>query len=181
MVLLARGVALAALTMYETGCLPFHARALPGECSEGWWKHVVSPRRLEVYEPCLTVRGTVLFMDYAHDGDVTMFIALDAPFLSIPHIERVGPYGKGTLVVELICKGHWKLVQPTCWGCRNRLPIPALGDHIEVDGTYVLDKRHGWVEIHPVTRVTILPPAAPGMGGDGTAPHPGPLPPGEGE
>jgi hypothetical protein len=160
-VLLARGIALAALTLGDSGCLPFDAHALPGACSEGWWEHVVSPSRLEVYEPCITVSGTVLFMDEAHDGDVTLFIALDAPFLSLPHIDRAGPYGKGTLVVELICKSGWKVIQPTCWGCKNRLPIPSLGDHIEVDGTYVLDKRHGWVEIHPVTRLTVLKAAAP--------------------
>jgi hypothetical protein len=156
MTLFARGLALAALTVGQVGCLASPARDLPGECSEGWWKHVVSPSRLEVYEPCMTVRGTVLFVDHANDGDVILFIALDAPFLSLPHIDRVGRYGTGTLELELICRDSWRIFQPACWGLRNRLPIPAIGDHIEVDGTYVLDKHHGWVEIHPVTRLTVL-------------------------
>jgi hypothetical protein len=154
-----RVLALAVLVVGDSGCLSTFARPLPGECSEGWWEHVVSPGRLEVYEPCITVRGTVLRVDDANDGDVLVFIRLDAAFTGLPGVDRGGRYGKGTLEIELICRNFWKIFQPTCWGCRNRLPIPAPGDHIEFDGSYVLDKKHGWMEIHPVTRLTILPPA----------------------
>ena len=35
------------------------------------------------------------------------------------------------------------------------LPIPAIGDHISVRGPWVLDKDHGWNEIHPVESIEI--------------------------
>jgi len=35
----------------------------------------------------------------------------------------------------------------TCTGAN--LPIPSPGDFVEVVGLYVLNKSHGWMEIHP--------------------------------
>ena len=38
------------------------------------------------------------------------------------------------------------------------LPIPKIGDHIGIEGPWVLDKDHGWQEIHPVMAITINQP-----------------------
>ena len=152
-------VALLCMAASGAGCISLHPRTLPGECTEGWWKHVVSPGHLVVYEPCLTVRGTVLYKDHGLDGDIDIVIRLDAAFTDLPNVHQVGHHAQGTLVLEMICRSPvWRIAQPACWGCRNRMPIPDVGDHIEVDGSYVLDKRHGWMEIHPVTRITVLGP-----------------------
>jgi len=35
----------------------------------------------------------------------------------------------------------------------------VIGDHIAIDGPWVLDTDHGWREIHPVDSIRILPAA----------------------
>ncbi len=42
---------------------------------------------------------------------------------------------------------------------KSKLPIPKLGDHIAIDGPWVLDTNHGWREIHPVDSIQLLPSA----------------------
>jgi hypothetical protein len=37
----------------------------------------------------------------------------------------------------------------------SSLPIPVIGEHISVDGPWVLDTDHGWREIHPVDAIHI--------------------------
>lgn len=55
------------------------------------------------------------------------------------------------------------------------LPVPSVGDHLAVFGTWVLDTHNGWNEIHPVwairnldtgTTVEALPPVQPQYTGD---------------
>jgi hypothetical protein len=43
-----------------------------------------------------------------------------------------------------------------CWTCGNKILVPRVGDHIEADGIYVQDTRHRHMELHPVTRITML-------------------------
>jgi hypothetical protein len=38
---------------------------------------------------------------------------------------------------------------------RSTLPLPVIGDHISIDGPWVLDTNHGWREIHPVDSIRI--------------------------
>ena len=38
---------------------------------------------------------------------------------------------------------------------KSSLRIPSLGDHIAIDGPWVLDTDHGWREIHPVHSIQI--------------------------
>ena len=34
---------------------------------------------------------------------------------------------------------------------------PPDGTHVQVTGTYTLDKNHGWMEIHPISVLRVTP------------------------
>jgi len=38
---------------------------------------------------------------------------------------------------------------------KSKLPVPVIGQHIAIDGPWVLDTDHGWREIHPVDSIQI--------------------------
>jgi hypothetical protein len=38
----------------------------------------------------------------------------------------------------------------------QRLPVPHLGEHVAVFGTWVYDSLHGWNEIHPIWAIRYL-------------------------
>jgi hypothetical protein len=66
----------------------------------------------------------------------------------------------GNLVFEIVC--HYKVTQtdaqPACSTYHDQTPIPPIGTHVEITGTFVQDTNHAkWNEIHPVTRIVILP------------------------
>lgn len=111
---------------------------------------VYHPERLKVKSRCRIAVGTVeqvKFEDY--DGDVHIELRLDRgqeKLLGTGN-SRVG----GTLVVEII---PWD---------RSRVPVPAVGNRIEVVGPWVEDTAHGWNEIHPawwISAGTIEPASA---------------------
>jgi hypothetical protein len=52
--------------------------------------------------------------------------------------------------------------------------IPSVGDKVVVQGSYVLDQDHGWMEIHPVTSIRITGHAAPAPAPSSAAPPPAP-------
>jgi hypothetical protein len=136
--------------------------AAPGNCEQRWWKYVYSPERLKVLEPCATVRGTVLRVRHPLDGDAIVYVRLDPEYARFSN-QKLKGYGKDALELEIVCKHPvFKFLVFKCWSCKNRIPVPGLGDHVEADGFYVEDGGHGHTELHPVTRLTVLPPAAPG-------------------
>ena len=60
----------------------------------------------------------------------------------------------GCLVLEIVCgKGSFHSI---CNNYNNLISLPKIGDYIQVTGVYVLDKRHGWTEIHPVLNILHL-------------------------
>ncbi|MHB8513719.1 MAG: hypothetical protein ACYDCC_16350 [Actinomycetota bacterium] len=117
--------------------------------------HVYAPRRLQVHNPCVTVRGTVMKVKRELDFDIHIDIELDPEFSDMINDQNRAQQ-HGYLVLEIvpadqsICifnKGHsttWSL----CTGAD--LPTPKLGEHISATGPYVTDLVHGWNEIHPV-------------------------------
>jgi hypothetical protein len=70
-----------------------------------------------------------------------------------------GEYGK--LVCEPVCATT--CTQPdamsSCASFTNTVFIPAVGEYVAVTGSYVTDNDHGWNELHPVTKIQIIPPA----------------------
>ena len=50
---------------------------------------------------------------------------------------------------------YWRLA---CQDFHQNIEVPPVGTHVELTGSYVLDKEHGnWAEIHPVTSITTIP------------------------
>lgn len=69
---------------------------------------------------------------------------------------------KGCLVLDPICQNP--VTQTDAMGpCRDfhsNVYVPKKDSHVRVLGSYVLDSEqpgHGWMEIHPVTSVQVVP------------------------
>jgi hypothetical protein len=91
--------------------------------------------RLRVLGSCRWYRGTVTSVRHEDDGDYHVDVAPDAgfaPFLDADNYSQQG----GSLVTEIMPG--------------QRFPIPNVGDHVGMFGTWVLDTDHGWNEIHPI-------------------------------
>lgn len=145
------------VTVFSAGCVSLGGNTVPGECGNNWWKHVYSQKRLVIQAPCVTVRGTVTKARYALDGDAIVIVTLDPEYVRLSNERNHEGYGKDTLELEIVCRHPvFKFFLFRCWTCTNKIPVPRVGDHVEADGIYVLDTRHGHMELHPVTRITIL-------------------------
>lgn len=104
---------------------------------------VYHPTRLQVLDPCRTITGVVSSVKAEADGDYHINVlpdpgqedALNARNLSIQH---------GAVVVEAIPADQ------------REVPPPLLHEHVAVTGAFVLDRDHGWLEIHPAWRISAL-------------------------
>jgi len=123
-------------------------------CDAQLWDHVYHPDRLQVIDRCKTVTGTVDRVRLEPDGDTHIDLAVaDRSLINQANIT----YQHGDLVLEQICQGTVTQADAVaaCQGVPHDQAIPRTGDHVTVTGSYVLDKAHGWMEIHPVTSITI--------------------------
>ena len=123
-----------------------------GQNKKERWNHVRQRDRLKVMKDTMTVTGVIENCYSFMDGDFIMEIRLDSckNLLNKVNIKKL----KGLLEVEIIC--HHSTIFLDCIGYSNDIKTPKLGDHIKVIGAYVLDKIHGWQEIHPVFELEIL-------------------------
>lgn len=123
-------------------------------CDQSLWSHVYDPTRLTVLKQCTTVTGTVAESNVDDDGDQHFLVKLDAgqdQLLTKKNIKKKD----GDLVGEIVCanKPKIKKAKSACAGWSNPVPLPKLGSHVSVTGTFVLDTHNGWNEIHPVSSV----------------------------
>lgn len=101
---------------------------------------VYNPWRLKVIKRCITVTGTVIEVAAMADGDDHINLLPDPPF--VPLLNRKNyTRQQGALVLETIPMD------------RAVVRRPAAGDRVMVTGVYVLDRLHGWMEIHPVWEI----------------------------
>jgi hypothetical protein len=119
---------------------------------------IYDPTRLSVVKPCQWFQGVVKEVEPRSDGDTHILLAPDDGYTRFLNVENVNA---GGMIAEIVPG------QP--------LPAPAVGAHVAVFGTWVLDEHNGWNEIHPVWAITDLgsgttnqglPPASPQYGGD---------------
>jgi hypothetical protein len=124
------------------------------QCDATLWIHLYDPRRLKVIADCRTITGIVMTQHHSDDGDVDMRVKPDPP-----SVELLNAANNGTMQVEAICQGRIKPDTPqavvSCAGFTGSVMIPPLGAHVQVTGSYVLDTNHKWMEIHPVTSITM--------------------------
>jgi hypothetical protein len=129
------------------------SESTPGKCNDSLWNHVYNPSRLEIVDKCITVTGNIDSIRTERDGDLHIRLRPDPPHAHL--VNQANQENQfGDLVLEPICIG--KVTQATaitaCQNFHQNIDIPSVGSHVQVIGSYVLDKEHGeWAEIHPVT------------------------------
>lgn len=101
--------------------------------------------RFKVLSTCELVVGIVHDMSKQDDGDYQFNVELDSKykkFLNDANNNQVN----GMLVVEIIPKDQNS----------SNVYIPKDGDRIEAVGAWVTDNPHGWNEIHPAWKISLL-------------------------
>jgi hypothetical protein len=121
-------------------------------CDASLWNHVYNPTRLQQLATCVTVTGTIDESDVDADGDQHFLLKLDPGQDTLVN-KRNDKKKSGDIVLEIVCANPTKMkkAKSACAGYTNPIRIPAVGEHVKVTGTYVLDSNNGWVEIHPVS------------------------------
>jgi len=126
------------------------------QCDPTLWDHVWSPSRLKIVDDCITVTGVVTSVDQiTEDGDVHIWLKVNPEFAYLIN-ENNTKYDGGNLVVEVICNQlpEDPVAKAACEGYENHIEIPALGMHVSITGSYVIDVAfQGHAEIHPVTSI----------------------------
>lgn len=115
--------------------------------------HVYSSNRLVSIKDSIQVTGYIHKITAEIDGDLHIQLKLNTNNDSLLNYRN---YSKqdSCLVIELICVNDSPFRK--CNGYVNNIRIPALGDKVLVSGPYVYDKRHKWMEIHPVYDLKII-------------------------
>jgi len=129
------------------------------KCDQSLWNHVYNPQRLQVIDPCKTVSGIIESKRSEADGDYHIRLKLDPQFSNLVTAANLKEQF-GDLVLEPICMNRVTQTDAisACHNFRQSIDIPAVGSHVQVTGSYVLDKQHGkWAEIHPITSINKLP------------------------
>ena len=127
------------------------------DCDPDLWEHIYNKDRLQVIDKCIIVTGTVEKTRHEPDGDEHIRLKLDAGQEKLINDKNITEQ-QGCMVVEIIY-AH-EPVQPgtiaNYRGYTNHIEIPKVGQHIMIQGSYVKDLHHGWMEIHPVTSITVI-------------------------
>jgi hypothetical protein len=137
----------------------------PGGCDPALWQHVYHAYRLHVISACRTATGTVEDVRQEPDGDTHILLKPDPQYAGLVNAGNA-EREHGDLVLETICAGDVSQADAVtaCHGFTPGVRSVSAGDRIRVTGSYVLDTDHGWMEIHPVSRIAVIgyqPVAAP--------------------
>ena len=135
-------------------------------CNQSLWNFIAkAPGRFKIINQCAAVTGIVLSINPEPDGDTDFPLALDTPYKNMVTKANFNPLMRGGLWCEMICQ-HPEIsseIEPfkrgECTGFNARLifnPLPQVGQHLVVTGTYLLDLREGGhAEIHPVSSIRL--------------------------
>jgi hypothetical protein len=123
---------------------------------------VHNPDRLQVLDPCKHATGVVVDVAHEDDGDYHVWFKVDPGLEYLLNPENHFQ-ARPALLAEITPDCPEATNPPDAQSAarcpKSTLPIPAIGDHIAIDGPWVLDTDHGWREIHPVDSIRILPRA----------------------
>ena len=130
-------------------------------CDQTLWPHVYHPERLQGEKKCISIKGTVRTIKAENDGGYSIQIRLDAGQPTTLLNDKNISLQNACMVIEIIC-AHRPIEQAdglkSCGVFESKIKVPAVGDHVQVIGTYVLDTSagHGWNAIYPVSEVIEL-------------------------
>ena len=119
---------------------------------------VWAPDRLQVRSPCALAEGVVVEVVREVDGDRHIWFRVDPGYEHLLNADN--HFQARPAMLAEITPDCPLDTNPPDGGTAARCPptslsIPAIGDHISVRGPWVLDKDHGWNEIHPVESIQI--------------------------
>jgi uncharacterized protein YraI len=139
------------------------------QCDASLWAHVYNADRLIVHAQCIAITGTIVDatngkqhdgVRHEKDGDTHGWLKLDASFDTLINNGNRSKEGSN-LVFEIVCRFHVtqndaKAACPASY--HTSVTLPPVGSHVRMVGSYVMDNNHDkWMEIHPVTSITVIP------------------------
>jgi hypothetical protein len=136
--------------------IPADSTCVPTDQDQYVWR----PARLQLLHPCVRAAGIVMELDATEpDGDLHMHLQLDPAFQALLTVGNQ----KGYLIVEAICQTTPVLIEALriCASDPDPYPgpLPDIGDHVWVEGRYVLDLGHNsQAELHPLYRWGLITP-----------------------
>jgi hypothetical protein len=154
---LVSGIAAWACSGAAPGSPTASGQQIPAQtCDASLWNHVYDPARLQVRQPCITVTGTVTDFHTNDDGDIDIRLDVDQPYANLLNDGNISNLN-GHLQTEAICQAPATAADAvqTCRGFAGSVAVPAVGAHVQVTGSYVLDTHHGWMEIHPISALSV--------------------------
>jgi hypothetical protein len=126
-------------------------------CDTSLWHNIYKSKRLIVKEECKIVKGIIVSKKNELDGDVHIKLKLDSGQNIILAKKNYSELDS-CIIIEPICVN--RVIQPgafkSCNGYINQIVIPGIGQHVSVTGSLVIDTKHEWMEIHPITKITLL-------------------------
>jgi Bacterial SH3 domain len=138
------------------------------QCDPSLWSHVYHAQRLIVKQQCISVTGTIVDatagkkpdgVRHEADGDTHGWLKVDAEFENLLNAGNLSDEG-GNLVFEIVCRFpvSQQDAKTACLNYTDHVSLPPVGSHVQIVGTLVQDTFHAkWIEIHPVTSITVLP------------------------
>jgi hypothetical protein len=147
---------------------PTPPQPLETQCDASLWSHVYHPLRLIVKQQCISVTGTIVDatagkksdgVRHEADGDTHGWLKVDPEFENLLNAGNTSDEG-GNLVFEIVCRCPvtQQDAKAACANYTDQVSLPPVGSHVQMVGTLVQDTFHAkWMEIHPVTRITVLP------------------------
>jgi hypothetical protein len=134
-------------------------------CDSSLWAHVYhgvflsAEDRLQVINPCLTVTGTIVDARPEADGDWHIQLDLDSEYRSLLNQANLEKQ-QGYLILEPMCSNRVSqrdtIEEGVCDGFSQDFTTDAIGHRVAATGAYVLDRQHGWTELHPVTSIDLI-------------------------
>lgn len=118
---------------------------------------VHNPDRLQVLDPCKHAAGTLVDVAHEDDGDYHLWFTPDPAYTYLMNPENHFE-ARPAMLAEITpdCGAANPADARTAARCPpSNLPIPRIGQHVSIDGPWVLDTDHGWREIHPVDAIKI--------------------------
>jgi len=138
--------------------VPTYADTATASCDPTLWQHVYHQTRLHTLQTCITVTGIIDHIKREADGDHHVRVHLDPQYSNLINSANT-QLQAGDLVIEPICDHkpiQSSAASKSCAGFQSQLEIPPEKTHVQITGRYVLDTKHGWTEIHPVSDITNL-------------------------
>ena len=112
------------------------------------------PARLKALLPCIRVVGIVVSSEVEQDGDIHINVRLDDAYRGV--LVAGNDFEDGNLIVEPVCQLPPLQADAIRVCAADPAPlgsVPAIGDHVWLEGRYVLDlQHHAWAELHPLYR-----------------------------